>query len=396
MCGDASSKLVLQKAEPKATTVVFITTSDDDLNRECARIIKDEFHVEEIVSILRDPSQPGSLSQNEVLDTKKIIAQHMSNQVAATFKGIGIGLGQGEIRQITVMSSSAAIGMTLRELNPQKWLVAAIYRDQQLIVPHGDSTLMAKDRVLLVGNPEVLDAEVLFIKGGRILFPTQFGQQVAHVDLHGPEKSELNWVIDNTLASNGIELDSKALSRNLSHTQHEKNIGCMVVPPKSIPWYARLGITGSSQNKILMHSKVPVLIPRGSSPYKKILIAVHMHEHASSLVTVGVDLCRQFEGKLTSLTVITPHSDEQDATELEKLPKQITQFARSNGVEVENIVDKGNPIHKIREHAEHYDLLILGYSRKSRNKLFKPDISMHLLHNTPCSTLFVPWDATRR
>ena len=125
-------------------------------------------------------------------------------------------------------------------------------------------------------------------------------------------------------------------------------------------------------------------------------MAVGAQEHAPSVASIAVDLSRQFGASLSALTVIDPHADSNDKQELEKLPKQIAQIARSSGVEVEKIIDNGNPIHTIRKHAASYDLLILGYSQSSRNTIFKPDISMHLLHQTPCSTLFIPWDAARR
>ena len=66
ICGDASSRLVLQKAEPTASTVVFITAISDELNKECARVIKEAFHTEEVVSILQNPEDLGALVQPRV------------------------------------------------------------------------------------------------------------------------------------------------------------------------------------------------------------------------------------------------------------------------------------------------------------------------------------------
>ena len=344
----------------------------------------------------------SSLSDSDVIDISKIIALHMSNQVAATFKGVGIGLGEGEIRQITILSSSAAVGMPLKELKPQSWLVAAIYREQKLIVPHGDTILKAKDRILLVGDPKILDSEEQFIRGGRILFPTQYGSNIGYIKLEDKELKETEWFVENTLATQSVQLKAQDFDIRLKDENQiggvlsKDQIGCLVLKPEPISWFSRVGFTKARQNQILLSSRVPVFIPRGTLPFKRILVAVGTQEHAPTVASIAVDLCRQFEATLTSLSVITPHSDEQEAEDIENIPKHIAQIARSNGIEIEKIVDKGNPIHKIREHAAQYDLLILGYSKASRNTIFNPDISMHLLHNTPCSTLFVPWDATRR
>jgi hypothetical protein len=35
---------------------------------------------------------------------------------------------------------------------------------------------------------------------------------------------------------------------------------------------------------------------------------------------------------------------------------------------------------------------VVGYSRRSYNTIFTPDVSLHLLHRTPCSIVFVPWN----
>ena len=82
LCGDASSRLTLQKSEPTASSVVFLTTLNDELNKECGRIVKEFFHVEEVVCLLQNPEQKGVLDENDVIDISKILALHMSNQVA--------------------------------------------------------------------------------------------------------------------------------------------------------------------------------------------------------------------------------------------------------------------------------------------------------------------------
>ena len=64
--------------------------------------------------------------------------------------------------------------------------------------------------------------------------------------------------------------------------------------------------------------------------------------------------------------------------------------------EVKTILKTGNPIKVIRKVAEDFQLLVVGCSHRTSNTFFKPDISLHLLHQTPCSTLFVPWNPTAR
>ena len=59
--------------------------------------------------------------------------------------------------------------------------------------------------------------------------------------------------------------------------------------------------------------------------------------------------------------------------------------------DLEQIVDEGNPIERIRHHAREADLLIVGHSKRARRStVLSPDISLFLLHDAPVSTLFVP------
>ena len=43
-----------------------------------------------------------------------------------------------------------------------------------------------------------------------------------------------------------------------------------------------------------------------------------------------------------------------------------------------------------------FDLIVVGYSRRSYNTFVTPDVSLHLLHKTPCSIMFVPWNPASR
>ena len=59
-------------------------------------------------------------------------------------------------------------------------------------------------------------------------------------------------------------------------------------------------------------------------------------------------------------------------------------------MEIDRIEDEGNPLESLRRHARDFDLLVMGLPARLRNSIFRPDISMYLLHDAPCSVLFVP------
>ena len=147
---------------------------------------------------------------------------------------------------------------------------------------------------------------------------------------------------------------------------------------------------------VMFNSQIPFLVQRGKPSYKKILLASGKKETVSVLATVAMDLVRQFDAELTVLTVYPPNVDKIRYAELEAIPNEVDNIARSYGISVAKQHKEGNPISEIRDCATDYDLLIIGYARQNRSTFGNPDISLHLYHKAPISVLFVPWQTAGR
>lgn len=404
--GDASSRLVLERAGLSSLTPLAVLTGDDTVNREVARVARAEFGVEELVVKLRSEGDLESIGMvpEEVILTHAATAALATNRLAANeTRAVALGMGQGELRQVTVLEGSPAMGRALRELNPQRWLVAAVYRKGALLVPHGETVLEPGDRVLLVGEPDVLDGVGEFIRGSRPVFPSQYGCMIGTFgdqDTH----AEAAWVHENTCAQAVVSIDEAAVHpRRRSHEQisrHmvEHNIGILVLDPKPISLAARIGLTRSSRMDLIHAAEVPVLVARNAVPYRRVLVAVGRHDNAESVASVAIDIARQAGAELTVLTVTAPALAEGEAEQAEQreIPTRVARLARMHGVEVQRTIDQGNPIERIRHHAKDFDLLVIGSSSDRRSTLITPDISLYLLHDTPCSLLLVPWNPAHR
>jgi len=398
--GDATSKLILKKAQLESSTVLAITTQNDTVNREVVRMARTHFGVEEIVCLFQeaDDLDDGDLQQADVILVKKVLAMHMRNRLSGMETlGVGLGLGEGELRQVTVLPSSPALGKPLKDIHPTSWLVAAVYRENKLIVPHGDTVLEPGDRVLLVGQPEVLRHESDFVRGGQTIFPNQYGPfLVLQEDENLVEESE--WLLEKTRARRMIALPLAQLNprllpfETLRVTLAREETGCLVLPPEPIPFLDLCGLRRCARKRLMVAAGTPVIIAKGTQPYKKILMAVGDEETANSVTSVAVDVARQCGASLTSLTILPPALVDGGAEEEQRkaLPMKIAKIARNHGLEVERIEDEGNPIEQIRRHAAGFDLLVMGLSARQRNSIFKPDISMYLMHEAPCSVLYVP------
>jgi nucleotide-binding universal stress UspA family protein len=298
---------------------------------------------------------------------------------------------------VTVLAGSAVAGQALRDIHPQRWLVAAVYRDDSLIVPHGDTVLEEGDRVLLVGSPEVLDGVGDFIRGGRPVFPGQYGARLGVVGddkvleeaeaLRGPLSVEAVDRVD--LDALRPDQSTDAQVRNHLATLH---LGLLLLPPSPVPYLARIGLQRSTRKRLLLAARLPVLVARGSAPYRRVLVAGDSDADLEHLARVAVDVARLCGAQLRVLTVTPPALavGADDLASHEAVPRRMAHLARLHGVEAEVTIDRGNPIERIRHHAREADLLVIGISPKRRSTIFDPDVSLHLLHDCPCSTLFVP------
>lgn len=77
-----------------------------------------------------------------------------------------IGRGNAEILEIQIPKGSGVIGKTIREIGPPKnYTIVAIYEDNVLTIPSGNTVLREGDRVLVLARTEAIPAlEKLFGK----------------------------------------------------------------------------------------------------------------------------------------------------------------------------------------------------------------------------------------
>ncbi len=401
LLGDATSRLVLERAGLGPQCTLIVATGDDDVNVEVARVAREQFQVEELLILLKASESDRAEDMGvDVIQRHRATAALVLNRLnVGETRGVALGLGQGELRQVTVMEGSAAAGRPLSEIHPHRWLVAAVYRQHKLLVPHGQTVLMPGDRVLLVGQPDVLGSVAAFIRGGRPTFPTQYGHRIGVLG-GDPSSREAAWLQDHTLADELVRLSSDDLhpdeksADEIAEFLLDRSVGLVVLDPTRISWTARVGLTKSSRKRFVLAARVPVLVARGSLPYKKILLAVGNDQDPDRMAQASIDLARQCDAEITVLTVLPPSfaEGEDEVAHYKELPDRVAHIARLHGLEVEKRIDHGNPIERVRHHAKDFDLLVVGHSDRQRNTIFTPDVSLFLLHDTPCSVMFVPWN----
>jgi trk system potassium uptake protein len=405
LCDNASSKLVLEECNLVPSTLLAVLTTSDTMNQEIVRVAREDFSVETIFVVQNEVDTICPFENVTILNADKLLSHRLSNYIRGTISASNIGQERGEIRQISILNSSPARGQSLRELQPKTWLVAAIYRNKKLIVPHGDTIIRAGDEVVVVGEPDVLNRELSFLQGGQILFPSQYGTRIGVIDGE-TDPALVEQLVNNSEVVGDVSVGFDTLNPETKSDAEirsyllEHDIGMMLLPPKPISWLARWGFRTSKIMNLMFKSQIPFWVHNKTDTIKKVLVCIRNPKAMNVIGAVAMDVTRQFNGELTLLNVIPPNIDQEERRTIEQIPSELQHMALSHGLTLKKKQVEGNPIREIISHVKDFDLLIIGYSEHPRSTIANPDISLHLFHEIrtcpSTSILFVPWQTAGR
>jgi len=422
--GAATSSLVLEEAGVERADAVVATTGSDRVNQEVCRLAVERYHRTKVVSLVKDeeersrfPSPPAELVlRNEHLAT--LLEGRLHSDSARWFS---LGTGAGQLVETTVMSGSPVIGRSLETLNARNWRIAAIHRENELILPHGLTRLAAGDKVLLIGKPDVLPGIAEYIRIGFSEFPRRYGDRLLlpllSCSRHGALLDESLYLVKNTKIS-GVDLlpwqrDRKddrsgcdqAFRSAVPHVARipagevpittaleqvkQGNTGCFILPPP-----ARGGMKFARKREFLQlleEVTCPILIPRGTHPYENILVPVTDKLESIAAAELAMDLARLLGSRIAAASVLPPgFSVGESALEGQRdALKQTLSLGNLYRMRMEKIEKEGNPVREILRLCRGHDLLVVSHRRDRRWKPFRPDVSHHLILKAPCSVLVV-------
>jgi len=87
-----------------------------------------------------------------------------------------IGLNEGEIMEVSVPFASSYAFRHISSIPQIKWKITAIYRDDKLLLPTNATMIRPRDRLLIIGRPNVLTSVYSRIKSKSSKFPEPFGK----------------------------------------------------------------------------------------------------------------------------------------------------------------------------------------------------------------------------
>jgi len=89
-----------------------------------------------------------------------------------------IGLAKGEIMEVLVSFGSSYAYRHVGSVSHRKWRIVAIYRDEKQLFPTNATMIKPNDRLIIIGNPIVLEEVYKRITKRKGLFPEPYGKNL--------------------------------------------------------------------------------------------------------------------------------------------------------------------------------------------------------------------------
>lgn len=420
--GDCTSTLVLKKTNIDQAGAVVAATGSDEVNFEFCRLAREIYKVKTIVALVHHVEEADHFKEADFVPISRpssvaaiVEAQLDTGRRTTT----DIGLGIGEIMEVTVQSHSPVIGKTLAILRPKSWLLAAIYRDGNLVVPHGTTEIQENDRCLLTGDPAVLPDIAEYFQRGSSEFPLQFGTRYAVLDagdqkvvdegkylLHNTNATGLRLLVHPSKQKTSLDVATTDGSQDIATYELDENwphnvlevgdkldIAANLVAAKELNWRQKFGLSRKPLYQIIERTSEPILIARGSHPYKKILLAVCPGLGSIRVAELAVDVARKLDAKLTVVVACPAEFVAGTAyrNEAEEAIERATGIASLYGLATDTEILEGNPVNQVCLRAEDFDLLLIGHRRQRKFTFLKPDISQLIASRSPISTMVLPY-----
>jgi Trk K+ transport system NAD-binding subunit len=178
--GDPRDPAVLAAAGAAQAAALISDTNAPELVLAVCHQAKTQFGVPVLIANLDDPRYTRPLTALEVRLVQPATATALALESALRFpaafsmlteRGDGVDLADAPL------ANEALIGRALRQVRlPGNVLVLGIRRQGEVVIPHGDTSLLAGDMLMLVGQPDDLRAACGLIEGRPVPAPVPTAQ----------------------------------------------------------------------------------------------------------------------------------------------------------------------------------------------------------------------------
>jgi trk system potassium uptake protein TrkA len=170
--GDACELANLQKAGLDAVDVVVGATGDDKVNLVVSLLSKQEFAVPRVIARVNDPKNHWLFNETWGVDVS-VSTPHLLTALVEEAVSVGSLVrllqfegGEARLVEVTLADSSPAAEQSIAELGvPRDATIVAVVREGHVIVPRGDTVVLAGDEVLALVTEDSEEAVKAILVG---------------------------------------------------------------------------------------------------------------------------------------------------------------------------------------------------------------------------------------
>lgn len=158
--GDGTRQELLEQVGPRDIDVAIAASDNDERNAISALQAK-RLGVGRVIAIVRDPSYMALLEDAGVetisqgYATAAMVENYLDRPSVAELFEIESGIAS--LLELVVPGEGGVVGLPIRKIQiPDDCVVAAVIRNEEFVVPRGDTVLQHDDRVVLVGPSEAV------------------------------------------------------------------------------------------------------------------------------------------------------------------------------------------------------------------------------------------------
>ncbi|HEY9205636.1 MAG TPA: Trk system potassium transporter TrkA [Candidatus Methanoperedens sp.] len=292
--GNGADVKLLKKANIEKAELVVAVTGVDEINIVACMTSKLlNSKVKTIARVSNPDYIDRPVSVRETVGMNAMICPELSlaseiNQILSIPEAINVvdfvG-GKVKMMEFKVIEPNTLIGKKLSESNlPECCIMSAIFRGSELMIPHGEDTILKNDRVVLVGKPEAVEGtrklfeeeklkgKIAVVGGGKVGYYlikllSQKKFNLTLIEANKKRSEELAQDLPNVLVLNGDGTDIVLMK--------EENIGSMD---------AVVAVTNSDEKNLLC----ALLAKRLGA--RKVIARADRPDYAELFEMVGIDV----------------------------------------------------------------------------------------------------------
>jgi hypothetical protein len=258
-------------------------------------------------------------------------------------------------------------------------------------MPTGSTRVQAEDRMLLVGDPEILPYIGEKLRLGVPDFPLRHGPNIVVYQPRGPDpalEAPVRVLADKTRAVDVVRLQPSGgdLEEHVREILANKP-GLLVVRPAARSILDRLTGRGGRATRLCNLVPVPILFLGSGAEPQRVVLATESHQELRTADT-AIDLARLLSLPLALLQLEMPAYLVGD-NQRDRIAASLQQRAGLYGLRTTTEIRVGNPVAQALAFLGESDLCVVARRRTVRDGFTSPDVALRIARAGRAATLVV-------